>query len=84
MGVDAEQHSRLFRLGWDFAGTALANRNDQYERFHLGTVGRNLTYLQSLNDRTRAKRLIDRFLNEELDPLLQGEASRSSFIVAAQ
>jgi 4-hydroxyphenylacetate 3-monooxygenase len=84
VGVDAEQRSRLFRLGWDFTGTALASRNEQYERFYLGSVGRNLTYLQTLNDRTRAKRLVDRFLNEELDPLPQREASRSGSIAAAQ
>src|SRR5215470_18897596 len=76
VGVDAEQRSRLFRLGWDFAGTALASRNEQYERFYLGSVGRNLTYLQTLNDRTRAKRLVDRFLNEELDPPPQSEVLR--------
>ena len=58
--------------------------NEQYERFYLGSVGRNLTYLQTLNDRTRAKRLVDRFLNEELDPLPQSEASRSGFMLAAQ
>src|SRR5499427_6545585 len=84
VGVDAEQRSRLFRLGWDFAGTALASRNEQYERFYLGSAGRNLTYLQTLNDRTRAKRLVDRFLNEELEPLPQNEASRSGFMVAAK
>ena len=75
VGVDAEQRSRLFRLGWDFAGTALASRNEQYERFYLGSVGRNLTYLQTVGDRTRAKRLVDRFLQEELDPLPQGAAA---------
>jgi aromatic ring hydroxylase len=76
VGVDAEQRSRLFRLGWDFAGTALASRNEQYERFYLGSVGRNLTYTQMLDDRTSAKRLVDRLLNEELDPLRQREARR--------
>jgi 4-hydroxyphenylacetate 3-monooxygenase oxygenase component len=67
VGVDAEQRSRLFRLAWDFTGTALGSRNEQYERFYLGSVGRCLTqgYLQS--DRTRANRLVDRFLLEPLD-----------------
>jgi aromatic ring hydroxylase len=70
VGVDAEQRSRLFRLAWDFAGTALASRNEQYERFYLGSVGRNLTFLQTIGDRTRAKRLVDRFLAEELEPMV--------------
>ncbi len=66
-GIDAEKRSRLFRLAWDFAGTALGSRNEQYERFYLGSVGRNYTALQSNADRTRADRLLDRFLLEELD-----------------
>jgi 4-hydroxyphenylacetate 3-monooxygenase oxygenase component len=67
VGVDAEQRSRLFRLAWDFAATALGSRNEQYERFYLGSVGRNLTMAHALADRTRANRLVDRFLSEDLD-----------------
>jgi len=67
VGVDAEQRSRLFRLAWDFAGTALGSRNEQYERFYLGSVGRNLTMAQTLLDRTRGNRLVDRFLTEPLE-----------------
>jgi aromatic ring hydroxylase len=66
VGADAEQRSRLFRLAWDFAATALGSRNEQYERFYLGSVGRSLSYLQTSGDRTRANRLLDRFLTEEL------------------
>ncbi|WP_428664831.1 4-hydroxyphenylacetate 3-hydroxylase family protein [Reyranella sp.] len=65
--IDAEKRSRLFRLAWDFAGTALGSRNEQYERFYLGSVGRNYTALQANTDRARADRLLDRFLLEELD-----------------
>ena len=83
VGVDAEQRSRLFRLGWDFTGTALASRNEQYERFYLGSVGRNLTYLQTVGDRTRARRLVDRFLKEELDPMSESK-SAAGLMVAAQ
>jgi 4-hydroxyphenylacetate 3-monooxygenase oxygenase component len=67
VGVDAEQRSRLFRLAWDFTGTALGSRNELYERFYLGSAGRNLTMAHTLADRTRANRLVDRFLLEELD-----------------
>jgi aromatic ring hydroxylase len=65
VGIDAEQRSRLFRLAWDFTGTALASRNEQYERFYLGSIGRNLTMAQTLLERTRANRLVDRFLLED-------------------
>ncbi|HJQ57760.1 MAG TPA: 4-hydroxyphenylacetate 3-hydroxylase N-terminal domain-containing protein [Vineibacter sp.] len=67
VGVDAEQRSRLFRLAWDFAGTALGSRNEQYERFYLGSIGRNLAVAQTTFDRGRADRLLDRFLKEPLD-----------------
>lgn len=67
VGADAEQRSRVFRLAWDFAATALGSRNEQYERVYLGSVGRNLATLQVNGDRTRANRLLDRFLSEELE-----------------
>ncbi len=67
VGVDAEQRDRIFRLAWDFAGTALGSRNEQYERFYLGSVGRNQTVAHNFLDRDRAVRLTDRFLTEELD-----------------
>lgn len=68
-GVDvgAEQRSRLFRLAWDFAATALGSRNKQYERFYLGSMGRALTMLHVNGDRTRANRLLNRFLSEQLE-----------------
>jgi len=72
VGVDAEQRSRLFRLAWDFTGTALGSRNEQYERFYLGSAGRNLIAAHTLADRTRASRLVDRFLKEELDEPVAG------------
>jgi aromatic ring hydroxylase len=72
----AEQRSRLFRLAWDFAATALGNRNEQYERFYLGSVGRSLTMLQTNGDRTRANRLLDRFLTEELETGWSDRAAR--------
>jgi len=81
-GVDAEQRSRLFRLAWDFTGTALASRNEQYERFYLGSAGRNLITLQALAvaDRNRANRLLDRFLLEEWD---EGQDSAAGRLASA-
>ena len=40
-GVDAEDRAALFRLAWDFVGSALGGRNDLYERFYLGSNWRN-------------------------------------------
>jgi aromatic ring hydroxylase len=62
--VTAEQRARIFRLGWDFAGSALASRNEQYERFYLTSGARNLQMAQVRMDRTNAYRLVDRFLRE--------------------
>ena len=64
--VDAERRARIFRLAWDFAGTALASRTDQYERFYLGSAGRNLAnaHLRAGRDRDRAAGLVERFLSE--------------------
>ena len=60
--VSAEERSRVFRLGWDFAGSALASRNEQYERFYLTSGARNRMGAHMRADRTEANRLVDRFL----------------------
>jgi aromatic ring hydroxylase len=65
VGVDATRRARVFRLAWDFVGTALAGRNEQYERFYMGSAARNLLHAQQRADRTRALRLLDRFLAED-------------------
>ena len=78
VGADAAQRSRLFRLAWDFAATALGSRNEQYERFYLGSVGRNLAVAHSSADRARANRLVDRFLLEALDEPAAGQASMAA------
>ena len=85
VGVDAEQRSRLFRLAWDFTGTALGSRNEQYERFYLGSAGRCLTYAHLQADRVRANRLVDRFLKEELgeSPAARPSAAHRAFEEAA-
>lgn len=38
--ISAIERSRIFRTAWDFAGSALGSRNELYERFYLGSVGR--------------------------------------------
>ena len=64
--VTAEQRARVFRLAWDFVGSSLASRGEQYERFYLASGARNYQLAHGLADRTRANKLIDRFLNEEV------------------
>ncbi|MCJ8503995.1 aromatic ring hydroxylase [Kocuria flava] len=39
-GISARERARIFRTAWDFAGSALGSRNELYERFYLGSVGR--------------------------------------------
>ncbi len=63
--VSALERARVFRLGWDFAGSALASRNEQYERFYLTSGARNRQNVQLRADRTEADRLVDRFLRED-------------------
>lgn len=65
-GQAAEERIRIFRLAWDFAGSALASRNEQYERFYLASSPRNLARHLAFTDRSRADRLVDRFLKEPL------------------
>ncbi|MBV8408336.1 MAG: 4-hydroxyphenylacetate 3-hydroxylase [Alphaproteobacteria bacterium] len=62
--LPAEERIRIFRLVWDFAGGALAGRNEQYERFYLASSPRNLARHLAFTDRSRADRLVDRFLKE--------------------
>jgi len=63
-GMAAEERIRVFRLAWDFAGSGLASRNEQYERFYLASSARNLARHLAFTDRTRADRLVQRFLDE--------------------
>lgn len=42
-GVSAQERARIFRMAWDFTGSALAGRNTLYERFYLGSRPRALS-----------------------------------------
>ena len=39
-GVSAEERARIFRMAWDFAGSALGSRSELYERFYLASASR--------------------------------------------
>ncbi len=62
--VGAEERARIFRLAWDFTGSALASRGEQYERFYLASGARNQQVAHMTAPRERADRLVDRFLKE--------------------
>ena len=64
--VSAEQRARVFRLAWDFVGSSLASRGEQYERFYLASGARNYQMAHGMADRSRANRLVDRFLSEDV------------------
>lgn len=40
-GTSAQSRVALYRLAWDFAGSALAGRHDLYERFYIGSARQN-------------------------------------------
>ncbi len=65
--LDAERRIRLFRLAWDYAGTALASRVELYERFYLTSGARNQQRAQGMAKRDSALALVERFLTEKVD-----------------
>jgi len=81
--VSAESRARIFRLGWDFAGSALASRNEQYERFYLASGARNRQLSHNLGDRTRADRLVDRFMTEPYDETITAGGAKKNKKVGA-
>jgi 4-hydroxyphenylacetate 3-monooxygenase oxygenase component len=62
----AEERIRVFRLAWDFAGSGLASRGEQYERFYLASSARTYQMAHFAASPERARRLVDRFLQEEI------------------
>jgi 4-hydroxyphenylacetate 3-monooxygenase len=66
--TNAEERARIFRLAWDFVGSALASRNELYERFYLASGARNYQIAQALAPKERARRLVDGILGEPLRP----------------
>jgi 4-hydroxyphenylacetate 3-monooxygenase len=73
--VTAEERVRVFRLGWDFVGSGLASRNEQYERFYLASGARNRQIHEAFFDTSRADRLVDQFLTLETQDDNEGGAS---------
>jgi len=63
--MPAEDRARIFRLAWDFVGSALAGRNQLYERFYLASGARNYQLAFALAPKDRARRLVDGILGEK-------------------
>jgi aromatic ring hydroxylase len=42
-GIGARERAQVFRIAWDFAGTALGGRVEHYERFYLASQNKNFT-----------------------------------------
>jgi 4-hydroxyphenylacetate 3-monooxygenase oxygenase component len=82
-GMSAETRARVFRLAWDFAGSALGSRNEQYERFYLASAARNLALAHTTSDRMRPNRLVDRFLTEDVPELKSSELPQAGLRVTA-
>ncbi len=53
--LDAESRAAIFRLAWDFCGSALAGRHALYERFYLGSTARNRKTLYWATEGTFSK-----------------------------
>ena len=61
--IDAERRAALFRLAWDFVGSALGARNDLYERNYLASAKTNrIGGHKNYSDRTRPYDLVERML----------------------
>ena len=58
-GAGADERAQVFRLAWDFVGSALGGRGFLYERFYLTSATRNKQMLHTrFFDRTRSQALL--------------------------
>jgi 4-hydroxyphenylacetate 3-monooxygenase len=61
----AEERSAVYRMAWDFIGSALGGRNELYERNYLGSTKTNRLALQlrySTEQKARGRQLVDQAL----------------------
>ena len=64
--VSAKERAAVFRLAWDFVGSGLGSRNEQYERFYLASGARNLQRVHAVADSDRADRLVSDILDNDM------------------
>lgn len=63
-GVAADERAQVFRMAWDFVGSALGGRGFLYERFYLTSAARNKQMLhERYFDRRRSRALLDDMLS---------------------
>jgi 4-hydroxyphenylacetate 3-monooxygenase oxygenase component len=63
-GVAADERAQVFRMAWDFVGSALGGRGFLYERFYLTSASRNKQMLhERFFDRSRSRALLDDMLS---------------------
>jgi 4-hydroxyphenylacetate 3-monooxygenase oxygenase component len=63
-GATADERAAVFRLAWDFVGSALGGRGFLYERFYLTSSSRNKQMLHTrFFDRTRSQALLKDMLS---------------------
>jgi 4-hydroxyphenylacetate 3-monooxygenase oxygenase component len=63
-GATADERAQVFRLAWDFVGSALGGRGFLYERFYLTSASRNKQMLHTrFFDRTRSQALLKDMLS---------------------
>lgn len=63
-GATADERAQVFRLAWDFVGSALAGRGFLYERFYLTSAARNKQMLHTrFFDRARSQALLKDMLS---------------------
>ncbi len=63
-GATADERAAVFRMAWDFVGSALGGRGFLYERFYLTSASRNKQMLHSrFFDRTRSQSLLKDMLS---------------------
>jgi len=63
-GASADDRATVFRMAWDFVGSALAGRGFLYERFYLTSATRNKQTMHTRDfDRTRSRALLKDMLS---------------------
>lgn len=73
-GAPADERAAVFRMAWDFVGSALAGRGFLYERFYLTSASRNKQMLHTrFFDRTRSQALLNDMLSRS-----KAECSRAA------
>ena len=63
--MPADKRARLFRLAWDFVGSALGSRGELYERFYLASSTRTYQLAHIAAQKETARGLLARLLEED-------------------